>query len=97
MQRGYFVRKFPRTSLRPGYFAPTLLLLFLFAGFFMTTGTELEIAYSAVLCLYILMVLVSSFDRDIRLFFLTFLGIISTHVTYGFYFMRGLLSGGLIK
>lgn len=91
--RGYFVKRFPQTSMRLGYFVPSVFLVFLFMGFLSSLlFTGLQPIYVFVLYLYLLLVFLSSINRDTKLFFLTFTGIILTHITYGVYFIKGLLS-----
>ena len=93
MHRGFFVKKFPQTSLRIGYFMPSLFVAFLFLGFLSSlVFAGFQIFYLFGLYSYLLLVFVSSINRDLKLFFLTFAGIIVTHITYGIYFIRGLLS-----
>lgn len=92
--RGFFVRNFPETSRRVQYFMPTLFLAFVVAGlaasFFSNT---VMIAYVSVLGIYLLLVLISCIKSlDPLLDLLVFPGIIATHFTYGFGFLKGLLS-----
>jgi GT2 family glycosyltransferase len=94
LHRGFFVKRFPQTSLRIGYFVPSLFVAFLFLGFLATlVFTGLQIFYLFVLYSYLLLVFLSSINRNLKLFYLTFTGIILTHITYGIYFIKGLLSG----
>ncbi|MDD5166433.1 MAG: glycosyltransferase [Candidatus Omnitrophica bacterium] len=93
LHRGYFVKKFPSTSLRPAYFIPSLFLLALFVG-----GTYgllfswMRIIYLLGLSLYLLLVFIFSIRKDLRLAALVFPGIIMTHFAYGIYFLKGLVS-----
>lgn len=98
-QRGYFVRVFPETSLRPGYFVPSLFLFFIAAGIlFALVSRTMLIAWAGVMSLYIAALLCASVaamvtNREIALGALTAPGIFLTHVVYGFNFIKGLVSG----
>jgi len=94
LHRGYFVKRYPQTSLKFSYFIPSLFLLFLIVGgiiawFF---GGFLRMSYLFSLFLYLFSVLIFSINRDLRLIALVFPGIILTHLTYGLWFLKGLVS-----
>ena len=94
LHRGYFVKKFPATSLKFSYFCPSLLLLGILAGgigglFYPAIGRFYFLALFTYLGLAFLRGIKS---MNIKLIFPVFLGIILTHFTYGFYFIRGLLA-----
>jgi len=118
--RGYFVKKYPETSLRISYFIPSIFLLFLLTGaIFSLFLIPLRIIYLFVLSLYIILVFIfsiigtvlnpcyqtegfilseakdlqsSGLSLSLLLFLLVFFGIILTHLTYGSYFLKGLLA-----
>jgi glycosyltransferase involved in cell wall biosynthesis len=95
--RGFFVKKFPETSMRIQYFLPSLFVLAFVAGliasFFSRT---IMYAYVSALLLYLALALVSSIKSlGIRTNLLTFPGIVTTHFTYGVGFVKGLLSRGM--
>lgn len=98
-QRGYFVRAFPETSLKPGYFVPSLFLFFIAAGiFFALVSKTMFAAWAGVMSLYIAALVGASVaamisNRDIAVGVITVPGIFLTHVIYGFNFLRGLLYG----
>ena len=103
LHRGYFVKKYSKTSLCPEYFVPSIFVLGLFFGFILSWPFLLiRYAYSIFITTYLILIFPNSLwlalkSKDkprarILLFPLTFLGIISTHLTYGFYFMKGLLA-----
>jgi len=98
LHRGYFVKRFPRTSRRLSYFMPSLWLAFLMLGFpaVITGGWLGNIYFSVIFAYAVLVLFLSSCNlreyRDIRLLFLRLLGIISTHLVYGVFFLKGLLS-----
>jgi len=86
LHRGYFAKRFPQTSLRFSYFIPTLFLGFICLGQF------LKAWYFPVLALYLLSVLTVSVFAGLRMMFAVAVGIILTHLFYGFYFLKGLMS-----
>lgn len=97
-QRGYFVKAFPDTSLRPGYFVPSLFLVFVFAGAFAPVLPKAALVFwAAVISIYLASVAAASIaavyaERDVVVGALTFPGILLTHLIYGYYFLKGLLS-----
>lgn len=98
-QRGYFVRVFPETSFKAGYFVPSLFLLFIAAGILIALVSKtMLIAWAGVISLYIAALAGASLaamvsNRDIAVGVITAPGIFLTHVVYGFNFLKGLLSG----
>ena len=94
LHRGYFVRRFPQTSCRLSYFLPSLFLitaLFLsltaiFFPFMRLYCLSFFTLYGALVFLTVLKTM------DYKLIPVIFLGIIATHVTYGLYFIAGLVS-----
>ncbi|MDD5431389.1 MAG: glycosyltransferase [Candidatus Omnitrophica bacterium] len=93
LHRGYFVKKYPETSFKPAYFIPSLFVLLLFVGGLISLlSKEFRILYLAAFFLYLFLVFIFSFSKDLRLLPAVFFGIISTHVAYGVYFLKGLIS-----
>ena len=103
LHRGYFAKKYPKTSLRFEYFIPSIFVIALLAGGISSFSSSLASSiYSLILTMYLVFILASSlslvFDlkesriNRIKLLFLTVSGIFLTHVTYGIYFIRGLLA-----
>ncbi|MDD5596207.1 MAG: glycosyltransferase [Candidatus Omnitrophica bacterium] len=91
LHRGYFVRKYPQTSLRLIYFLPSLFVFALFvAGVISLFNPFLRIIYLFSLGLYLAIVASFSFSRNLRMVFFVFSGIILTHLAYGIYFLKGL-------
>lgn len=103
LHRGYFAKRYPRTSLRIEYFVPSIFTAGLLIGgflsfFYFLAGT----IYFSVLAVYLVLILGNSFSLSIReeesyinrvkLLFLTISGIALTHITYGFYFIKGLMA-----
>ncbi len=98
-QRGYFVRAFPETSFKAGYFVPSLFVLFIAAGIlFALVSKTMLVAWAGVMSLYIAALVGASLaamisNRDIAVGVITAPGIFLTHVIYGINFLKGLLSG----
>ncbi len=90
--RGYFVKRFPETSLRPGYFLPTLLVAVLALGWLPALWVPAWGAlWLAGVAAYLLIAALSSLTvRPLRLAPWVAAGIVATQVTYGIYFIRGL-------
>jgi len=92
LHRGFFAKRFPETSRRLTYFLPSLFILFLVVGgmisffypFFM-------LVFGTVLLAYVLLALAAAIPSKKRLIFSVWLGIISTHIVYGAFFLLGLL------
>jgi glycosyltransferase involved in cell wall biosynthesis len=96
LHRGYFAKRFPATSLRPGYFLPSLLVVGLLTGPLLSAfSPAIQTIYIAGGSLYLGGVLLSSLQKDLRLIPLVFLGIPLTHITYGIGFMKGMVTGEL--
>lgn len=97
--RGYFVKKLPQTSLRPAYFIPTFFVLGLVFGPVVCAFIPvLWWAYVGVIALYFILAGLSVRNcKSIKLFLLSVAGIFATHVGYGIYFIRGLLSKKLLR
>jgi GT2 family glycosyltransferase len=93
LHRGYFVKKYPETSLRIAYFLPSLLVAgLIFGGITSIAFPPFRLIYFLGVYLYVLLVIFFSFSKQIALIPPVFFGIIITHITYGVYFLKGLLS-----
>ncbi|MBI5396859.1 MAG: glycosyltransferase [Verrucomicrobia bacterium] len=94
LHRGYFAKKFPQTSLRLAYFAPSALSLWLLLGWLTMLAATPWIGWfwMATAAGYLLLVAGSSFSTNPILFFLTFATIVASHLAYGLNFIRGLLT-----
>jgi GT2 family glycosyltransferase len=94
LHRGFFARKFPQTSLKPGYFVPSAFALFTFLGWMsIWISPELFRLWAGVMLLYAALALASSLRTANPLGILgTFAGTFVTHLTYGLWFMKGLLA-----
>ncbi len=91
--RGYFVKKYPETSLKLSYFIPTLFLLFLIGGFILSFFCAFfKGLYLGILGLYLVLAFVTSVSAPFIIIPLVFVGIILTHLSYGLYFVKGLFA-----
>ncbi len=93
--RGYFCKRFPETSLRISYFLPTFLTVGMLAGAILSVFLPaLAPLYLFGLCLYALAALLSAAIACRSWAYLApvALGIVATHLTYGIWFVKGLVS-----
>lgn len=97
LHRGYFVKKFPQTSFRLAYFLPSALLIWIIGGGVIALINSLfAYVYMVSICGYLGLVLLTALATTNPLLTLTvFFGIISSHITYGLFFLKGLLSNEL--
>jgi len=94
LHRGYFVKRFPQTSRKLFYFLPSLFLLFLlFGGISTFLCSPWRIIYFPLIALYFFSSLITGLkSKNPKLVWLIFLGIPTTHLTYGIAFIKGLFS-----
>jgi GT2 family glycosyltransferase len=100
--RGFFMKRFPKTSLRPSYFAPTALLAWVALGWLPGLQWAAWLGlWAASLGLYTLAVALESFRmmkkapkayQGWRLLGLLMGGMIVTHLSYGWNLVVGLAS-----
>lgn len=107
--RGQFARIFPKTSLLPSYFIPSIFTLGLILGPFVSYFYSiLWSLYFGVISFYITLLVcegvrlgfkdnLSSVSKNIRLFMLIVLGIFYTHLFYGTNFIVGLIKRPKLK
>jgi len=93
LHRGYFVKHFPQTSLRLSYFLPSLWVLGLAGGTVISLFSPLiRLLFLTVILLYLILTFFSALEsKSIKIVSLVFPGIILTHLTYGTFFIQGLL------
>jgi cellulose synthase/poly-beta-1,6-N-acetylglucosamine synthase-like glycosyltransferase len=92
LHRGYFVKKFPQTSLKLPYFLPSLWVLFVLSGLILGFYYPVNLVFFLCLLAYLLLVLAFSVKGGIKMTLLVFSGLILTHFAYGIYFLKGLFS-----
>jgi cellulose synthase/poly-beta-1,6-N-acetylglucosamine synthase-like glycosyltransferase len=98
LHRGYFARKFPETSRRPIYFAPSVLTLFLLGGLPLAVlSSYMAFLYLVGIFTYFSMCTLAGANsalkaHSLKMFGMVVLGTILTHLSYGLHFLKGLLS-----
>ena len=93
LHRGYFAKALPETFRKPAYFIPALFVLGLVIGGLLSQfSTVIRSIYLGVLFLYLILVGISSKGES---FFLVIRGIVLTHLVYGVFFIKGLISSKL--
>ena len=107
IHRGHFARILPKTSLRLGYFIPSLFVLWLFGGPFLiflleifqlcAVSIPLFFLYLLTIGLYLLFLFLTAVqvylrERNYKLALLVIPSIFITHVVYGILFIKGLFS-----
>lgn len=93
VHRGYFAKRFPQTSFRPSYFLPSLFALGLVFGPLILhfLPAFASYAYMTVVTAYLVALLYVAYRQSsMKLAFLVPLGIVCTHLVYGFGFLWGL-------
>lgn len=100
--RGFFAKKYPETSLRIGYFIPSLFLLWMAGTLFsVAINSKFKWIFLAGLCAYGLAMLRAYFDirkyesRKIAIATLPY--IFMTHCWYGAQFLHGLFISNLVS
>ncbi len=102
--RGYFVKRFPENSLHLSYFVPTAFLLYVVtlvaawgsSPFWPVTQSAMMTAvlalwlYSLPMALYLLLTVLSTCALNPVMWFVTWLGVFSSHLWYGLRFVQGL-------
>lgn len=101
VHRGYFFKKFPKTSRQFFYILPTLLTLGVTAGICAAIITPI-IYVKVLLTLLILAIIAGTASVKNHTVswisaFVSGIGIIVTHIVYGAFFIRGLLTSKLIN
>lgn len=103
LHRGYFAKRYPKTSLRWEYFIPSLFVLGLAVGGVLAIFFPLfRLIFLVLLSFYTIAVIAGSLmgafslketsGVKIKLFILGLAGIIVTHLAYGIYFIKGLMA-----
>ena len=107
LHRGYFAKILPKTSLKIGYFVPSLFVFFLFITpllinivfmlNFKISASLIISLYLATLFFYLLLIVFEMLkifvrEKNIILCFLFIPAVITTHIVYGGYFIKGLLA-----
>jgi cellulose synthase/poly-beta-1,6-N-acetylglucosamine synthase-like glycosyltransferase len=96
--RGFFAKRFPENSLKLTYFVPSFFVLFFFAGVF--ASFVYSFFWSILLLLvaaYLALALIAALleVKEAKLLLSVWLGVIATHVVYGFSFLAGFVKRDL--
>jgi len=98
IHRGHFARILPETSFRFGYPVPTLFVLGLIVGFFLSfVHLIFKIIYFSAIGVYLILLLATAIqvylkEKDFQLALLVIPSIIATHIIYGILFIKGFFS-----
>ncbi|NLF85922.1 MAG: glycosyltransferase, partial [Lentisphaerae bacterium] len=93
LHRGFFARRFPTTSRRPGYMLPSLLVLGVaFGGLAGLAHPLLGRLYVGTVSAYLLVTFLGAFNRRPSTWLMTWAGIVATHMVYGTRFLQGICS-----
>ncbi len=88
--RGYFARRFPKTSRRIAYMIPPLFVVGLSLGAALAClNATLRTLYLASVASYLVLTLLATVHTSLRTWLLTWLGVVSTHIVYGARFIQG--------
>lgn len=89
-QRGCLARRLPELRRCFQYQVPSLFLMSLAGGLFLAVfWPSFRFWYLSALALYLIATLLSSAHGKPRVWLMTWLGILSTHLVYGLFFLRG--------
>lgn len=97
IHRGFFAKKYPKTSFKLKYFIPSLFLLFLLFGCLLSIFSDLILKiYLAGIMFYVLALIKSAFDiyryeKNILIILNSIYYIFFTHLTFGFRFIQGFI------
>lgn len=96
--RGFFAKRFPENSVKLTYFFPSLLLLSVVVGAVLSVFFS-PFAYVMLLGVvaYLVLSLVAAALQvtSVKMVFSVWLGIMVTHIVYGFFFLSGLVKRDL--
>lgn len=97
--RGYFAKKFPETSRTVNYFIPSILTVGFIVGAILSIFSPIfAYSYMTILILFILLSMCSVIKKtNLVNAFMISIGIILTHLTYGTFFIKGLLINELLR
>ncbi len=91
--RGFFAKKFPENSLKIKFFLPSIFLLGIVSGAILSLFSDIILkVYISTISIYFLLTFIFSLRLNPIATILTALGTFFTHLTYGFYFIKGFLT-----
>jgi len=94
LHRGFFVKKFPETSLRISYFLPSLFLIWLFGSLILGfLFSPIHYALLTIMSVYLLVAFAYGYFKEgLRMGAYVAIGTLATHITYGAFFLLGLIA-----
>jgi cellulose synthase/poly-beta-1,6-N-acetylglucosamine synthase-like glycosyltransferase len=93
LHRGYFAKKFPKTSFKLSYFLPSIFVLTIIFGLILSLFSLIfKKLFTLIFLIYLGIVFIFSLNRNLRMTFLVLPGIILSHLTYGIFFIKGFLA-----
>lgn len=94
VHRGYFAKKYPQTSRAMTYFWPSILTAGFISGIVLSWFSQdlLKLFILALVLFYLIAVLSVVKKSDLLKSLIAGAGIIITHLTYGIFFVKGLLT-----
>jgi len=96
LHRGYFAKKYPQTSLKIAYFIPSIFVLAVVLGLVLNLFSPfVKMLFIFSLLIYLSIVVVFSISKSLKMTVLLIPGVILSHLTYGIFFIKGLLSENL--
>jgi GT2 family glycosyltransferase len=97
LHRGYFIKRFPETSLRWQYFVPSVFVIWLILGLCVSLfSLSFFLLYFVSILAYSIIVMINADqEKDLKVTAIVSLGIFLTHVFYGTYFLFGLFQSKL--
>ncbi|MFP4466619.1 MAG: glycosyltransferase [Candidatus Goldiibacteriota bacterium] len=92
--RGYFVKRFPKTSLKVSYFMPSFFVMYLLSFVYpLLFSGDILLIWSVPLFLYLLALAADAIrGKKLKYAFFTAAGIFMTHLYYGVYFLKGIFA-----
>jgi GT2 family glycosyltransferase len=93
--RGFFAKKYPKTSLKLTYFMPSIFLVGNIMLFLLTLISPLFLKiWLYLLAIYLICLVIDVFSRtsSLKIGTLTMLLVFFSHLTYGYMFLRGIMS-----
>jgi glycosyltransferase involved in cell wall biosynthesis len=94
LHRGFFARKFPETSRKLTYFLPSFFVFFLMTGLWLSSySPTFRLGYLVSIGVYLCLISFARlFTFNPAKILLVTSGIFLTHVTYGIFFIKGLMA-----
>jgi GT2 family glycosyltransferase len=90
--RGYFVKKFPETSKKLAYFLPSIFSIGIICGGILSFFSPILLTiYLFTISLYFILNIIANFRINLIECLITSFGVFLSHMTYGLFFLKGLM------